>query len=67
MLDMKAFIMAGPLLAAALFVQPLSAQEPADYPSKPIHILVGFTPGGGPDIALEASPRAGIAPKLSVD
>jgi len=26
------------------------AQEPADYPSKPIHILVGFTPGAGPDI-----------------
>src|SRR5712692_7298612 len=50
MLDMKAFIMAGPLLAAALCVQPVSAQEPADYPSKPIHILVGFTPGGGPDI-----------------
>jgi len=47
---MKAFILAGPLFAAALCVQPVNAQEPADYPSKPIHILVGFTPGGGPDI-----------------
>src|SRR5438093_10915837 len=51
MLEMKVFILAGPLFAAALCVQPVSAQEPADYPSKPIHILVGFTPGGGPDIA----------------
>jgi len=32
------------LLAAA----PAFAQQ--DYPSRPIHILVGFTPGGGPDI-----------------
>jgi tripartite-type tricarboxylate transporter receptor subunit TctC len=29
---------------------PAFAQQPADYPSRPIHILVGFTPGGGPDI-----------------
>jgi tripartite-type tricarboxylate transporter receptor subunit TctC len=36
-----------PLAAAACAVH---AQEPADYPAKPIHILVGFTPGGGPDI-----------------
>src|SRR5204863_9528141 len=50
MLEMKAFILAGTLLAAALCVQPVNAQEPADYPSKPIHTLVGFTPGGGPDI-----------------
>src|SRR5438552_14452852 len=50
MLEMKAFILAGTLLAAALCIQPIHAQEPADYPSKPIHIVVGFTPGGGPDI-----------------
>lgn len=38
------------LLLVALCMQAAHAQEPADYPSKPIHILVGFTPGGGPDI-----------------
>jgi tripartite-type tricarboxylate transporter receptor subunit TctC len=38
------------LLAAVLGIQPAHAQIPADYPAKPIHILVGFAPGGGPDI-----------------
>jgi len=38
-------------LAALLALAPLAAlSQPADYPSRPIHILVGFTPGGGPDI-----------------
>ena len=36
------------VLALALLASiPALAQ---DYPSRPIHILVGFTPGGGPDI-----------------
>jgi tripartite-type tricarboxylate transporter receptor subunit TctC len=30
--------------------QPKAADPAADYPGKPIHIVVGFTPGGGPDI-----------------
>jgi len=34
------------LLAAAA----IPAQAQSDYPSKPIRILVGFSPGGGPDI-----------------
>jgi len=36
-----------------VFALALLASAPAlaqDYPSRPIHILVGFTPGGGPDI-----------------
>ena len=34
-----------PLAAAAAH-----AQTAADYPRKPIRIIIGFTPGGGPDI-----------------
>src|SRR5262252_3831153 len=37
------------VLALALLASiPALAQQ--DYPTRPIHILVGFTPGGGPDI-----------------
>jgi len=48
------------LLAAA----PAFAQ---DYPSRPIHILVGFTPGGGPDITARwIAQKLGEAWKLQV-
>jgi tripartite-type tricarboxylate transporter receptor subunit TctC len=50
MRDMKAFMIAGLPLFAVLCIQPAHAQDSADYPSKSVHILVGFTPGGGPDI-----------------
>ncbi len=42
-------VSAGTLLLAAAACA-AHAQEPADFPAKPVHILVGFTPGGGPDI-----------------
>jgi tripartite-type tricarboxylate transporter receptor subunit TctC len=45
-------------LVAALAAAPALAQS--DYPSKPIRIFVGFTPGGGPDITARY-----IAQKLS--
>ena len=38
------------LAALALAASVPVLAQPADYPSRPIHILVGFTPGGGPDI-----------------
>jgi tripartite-type tricarboxylate transporter receptor subunit TctC len=41
---MPAFIT---LLALLAFSVPVSSQ---DYPSRPIRIVVGFTPGGGPDL-----------------
>ena len=59
---MKTFRIAGLLLAAALCMKQAHAQAPADYPSKPIHILVGFTPGGGPDITARY-----VAQKLGED
>ena len=41
-------------MAAALAALGLAAHaqggDPADYPNRPIRIIVGFTPGGGPDI-----------------
>src|SRR5665213_276425 len=38
-------------LAAAAIATSASAQEnPANYPTRPIHIVVGFTAGGGNDI-----------------
>jgi tripartite-type tricarboxylate transporter receptor subunit TctC len=45
---------------ALSFSVPAYAQPAADYPAKPIRILVGFTPGGGPDITARY-----IAQKLS--
>src|SRR5213593_4656769 len=39
------------VIVLALACQPASAQEdPAKYPSKPIHVIVGFAAGGGNDI-----------------
>jgi tripartite-type tricarboxylate transporter receptor subunit TctC len=36
------------LVAVASFAG--AAEDPAQYPTRPIHIIVGFTPGGGNDI-----------------
>src|SRR4029077_1453322 len=38
------------ILASLALVASIPAlAQPADYPSRPIHILVGLTPAGGPD------------------
>src|ERR1044072_6762690 len=38
------------LLALTACETALAQEDPAKYPSKPIHIIVGFTAGGGNDI-----------------
>ena len=52
-------IAAGLLIATLSFVAHAQG-DAADYPGKPIRILIGFTPGGGPDITARQ-----IAQKLS--
>ena len=47
-------------VAIAAHAQTASTDPAADYPAKPIRIIVGFTPGGGPDITARY-----IAQKLS--
>ena len=57
-------------LAFALLSNPagvFAQQAGGDYPSRPIHVLVGFTPGGGPDItARYIAQRLGDAWKQQV-
>jgi len=38
------------MLALACWTHAASAQSPSGYPSRPVRVLVGFTPGGGVDI-----------------
>ncbi len=44
------FGFAGLVLAASSGVSYAQTVAPDSYPTKPVRILVGFTPGGGPDI-----------------
>ncbi len=43
-------ITAAALVAITMTAHAQSGVPPADYPNRPIRIIVGFTPGGGPDI-----------------
>lgn len=46
----RALPTAGLVLLAAVAVRPAIAQGDASYPSKPIHLIVGFAAGGGNDL-----------------
>ena len=51
---------AGAVLATALAFGAANAQAQQDYPNKPIHLLIPFTPGGGTDFVSRV-----VANKLS--
>ena len=40
----------GAMIAVLISASAMAQPNAADYPRKPIRIIVGFTPGGGPDI-----------------
>ncbi len=47
---MKSWALTGLLLAVISSVSHAQGDPSSDYPNKPVRIVVGFTPGGGPDI-----------------
>jgi tripartite-type tricarboxylate transporter receptor subunit TctC len=47
---MHARIAVGLFIAMSWSGAQAQGDAPADYPAKPIRIMIGFTPGGGPDI-----------------
>ena len=47
---MRTTLVFGLVLAILPAYAQVQGESAADYPSKPIRIVVGFTPGGGPDI-----------------
>jgi tripartite-type tricarboxylate transporter receptor subunit TctC len=49
-------------LVLAAITSALAQEDPAKYPSRPIHIVVGFTPGGGNDLIARI-----VGQKLSED
>jgi tripartite-type tricarboxylate transporter receptor subunit TctC len=50
MIGFKCALLTALALVPALVAQPAGAQGDANYPNKPIHLIVGFAAGGGNDL-----------------
>jgi tripartite-type tricarboxylate transporter receptor subunit TctC len=50
MIGFKCALLTALALVPALAAQPAGAQGDANYPNKPIHLIVGFAAGGGNDL-----------------
>ena len=50
MIGFRGVVLTALALVSALAAQPAGAQGDANYPNKPIHLIVGFAAGGGNDL-----------------
>src|SRR3954453_8429321 len=65
MASQKVLVVTAPVLSVSSVALPARAQD--DYPNRPLRIVVGFSPGGGPDVtARHIAQRLGEALRQAV-